>query len=164
MPGWQPSRLSLLLGSAAALAPKSCISHPSTHPHQRPLPLPSLSFITCLPCSGIYFPAMGEQVVKMVGLALVVIFGSAMDIAAIQQDTPKARWPVLPCCACCPAVAAPACTCSCAVLGTAPAACPACFCGRKHSGFTPCAAPTNTPCNWPDHFACRRRLISIASW
>jgi hypothetical protein len=40
---------------------------------------------------------MGAQVVKMVGLALVVIFGSAMDIAAIQQDTPKARWPALPC-------------------------------------------------------------------
>lgn len=39
--------------------------------------------------SGIYFPAMTDQVVKMLGLALVVIFGSAMDIAAIQQDTPK---------------------------------------------------------------------------
>ncbi|KAL4859503.1 putative vacuolar membrane protein [Chlorella vulgaris] len=39
--------------------------------------------------SGIYWPALGEQWIKMLGLALVVIFGSAMDIAAIQQDTPQ---------------------------------------------------------------------------
>lgn len=39
--------------------------------------------------SGIYFPALADQWLKMLGLALVVIFGSAMDIAAIQQDTPK---------------------------------------------------------------------------
>ena len=38
------------------------------------------------PCSGIYWPGITEQVVKTLGLALVVIFGSAMDIAAIQQD------------------------------------------------------------------------------
>lgn len=45
---------------------------------------PSLSL---LPCSGIYFPAMGEQVVKVLGLALVVIFGSAM--VSKQQ---RRRW------------------------------------------------------------------------
>jgi hypothetical protein len=41
-------------------------------------------------CSGIFWPALTDQWVKMLGLALVVIFGSAMDIAAIQQDTPQA--------------------------------------------------------------------------
>jgi SulP family sulfate permease len=45
--------------------------------------------ISDLQLSGIYFPAMAQQVVKTLGLALVVIFGSAMDIAAIQQDTPQ---------------------------------------------------------------------------
>lgn len=112
--------------------------------------MPNCLRVTCCPlprCSGIYFPAMAEQVVKTLGLALVsrgwdcwriqtstvlhrrawdqlsssgalhlllscrcnslpmpshtpadgpvpvqvVIFGSAMDIAAIQQDTPQAR-------------------------------------------------------------------------
>lgn len=38
--------------------------------------------------SGIYFPAMFRQAAKTLGLMLVVIFGSCMDIAAIQQDVP----------------------------------------------------------------------------
>lgn len=37
---------------------------------------------------GIYFPAIFRQVAKTVGLLLVVIFGSCMDIAAVQQDVP----------------------------------------------------------------------------
>jgi MFS superfamily sulfate permease-like transporter/CRP-like cAMP-binding protein len=38
--------------------------------------------------SGIYFPAMFRQLGKAAGLLLVVVFGSCMDIAAIQQDVP----------------------------------------------------------------------------
>lgn len=36
--------------------------------------------------SGIYFPAIWRQLAKTLGLLLVVVFGSCMDIAAIQQD------------------------------------------------------------------------------
>lgn len=38
--------------------------------------------------SGIFFPAIWRQAAKTAGLLLVVIFGSCMDIAAIQQDVP----------------------------------------------------------------------------
>lgn len=44
------------------------------------------------PCrSGIYFPAMTDQVVKMLGLALVVIFGRWAELHAGKVALPRAE-------------------------------------------------------------------------
>ena len=72
---------------------------------------------------------MGQQVVKMVGLALVVIFGSAMDIAAIQQDTPKAR----------------ACIWRCSAAAVAAPPCPAAACQRTRCGCMHTTQPACPP-------------------
>lgn len=47
-----------------------------------------LYHVTDWSLSGIYFPAALRQVAKAAGLLLVVVFGSCMDIAAIQADVP----------------------------------------------------------------------------
>lgn len=39
--------------------------------------------------SGTYWPAVVQQIPKMVTLFFVVAFGSSMDVAAIQQDMPE---------------------------------------------------------------------------
>eukprot|EP00879_Flechtneria_rotunda_P026975 GHRR01028828.1.p1 GENE.GHRR01028828.1~~GHRR01028828.1.p1 ORF type:complete len:515 (+),score=170.87 GHRR01028828.1:54-1547(+) len=38
--------------------------------------------------SGVYLPALARQIPKMLGLFFVVTFGSCLDVAAIQADTP----------------------------------------------------------------------------
>jgi hypothetical protein len=38
---------------------------------------------------GVYFPAMLEQVPKLLALFFVVAFGSCLDVAAIQADSPE---------------------------------------------------------------------------
>eukprot|EP00884_Botryococcus_braunii_P017695 jgi/Botrbrau1/4609/Bobra.60_2s0094.1 len=42
-----------------------------------------------LKLDGIYFPAMLEQVPKVMALFFVVAFGSCLDVAAIQADSPE---------------------------------------------------------------------------
>lgn len=38
---------------------------------------------------GVYFPGMLQQVPKLLALFFVVAFGSSLDVAAIQADSPE---------------------------------------------------------------------------